>query len=840
MKKIILVLVAALLLTLGTCIAISAEADASNDTAANATPIELNTSYTGTISQESKYEWYKFTLPSSGRIDLKVMTSMGRTSYYLYNETQTRIWGDYYSNGVDRQIYLVGGTYYLCVSKSDSYGDFSFTLDFSSADESFPEKVGEENNNSINSASEIEFGKEYKGQLANNDTEDYYKIVLPESGRVNLKVSTTIGRTCYRLYNASNVRLVDDYKANDYEKELYLVAGVYYFQVVKSDAYGNYSFNMTFRTSGESFAESLNANNNSIEKAPEIAFGSEYKGQLALNDTEDYYKIVVKESGRVNIKITTTIGRTYYRLYNASNVRVMENNSSNDYEIDVYLVAGVYYFQVVKSESYGNYSFNMIFQTSGESFAEDLNTNNNSIEKASEISFGSEYKGQLALNDTEDYYKIVVGDSGRIIIKSVTTMGRTSYNLYNSSNIRIWNGYYANGFEETLHLTAGTYYLQVSKADAYGNYNLSVTYKSAEESFKENQSIDNNTFEKASDIMYGTEYKGQLAINDNDDYYKIAFSESGRINLTVTTTMGRTTYYLYNASNVRVWGNHYSNGLNEQIYLTAGTYYLQVSKSESFGNYSLKATFESASESFAENQNTNNNSLENASSIVLGTEYKGQLAHNDTVDYYTFTLATPQKVTVSVTTPMDRTSYHIYNASNVRVWGESRANGIAVDTEVLPAGTYYLMIGVDRSYGNYSFRILEQHDCNTDGVRETPATCTTEGVIEKYCTVCNKVISTENTPISHTWGEWTVDVMATCTSDGSRHHTCTLCEAFEEEYLPTLEHEYKDGFCIRCEKPQYSPDSSDDGGCELVLGSSAIVMVVAIVGSAVILKKKED
>jgi hypothetical protein len=367
-----------------------------------------------------------------------------------------------------------------------------------------------------------------------------------------------------------------------------------------------------------------------------------------------------------------------------------------------------------------------------------------------------------------------------------------------------------------------------------------VTFKSAEESFNENQSTDNNTFEKASDIVYGLEYKGQLALNDSDDYYKISLGESGRLNLKVITTMGRTNYNLYNASNVRIWGGGYSNGLDEQVYLTAGTYYFQISKYEHWGNYSLKATFESASESYAENQNTNNNSLENASSIVLGTEYKGQLAHNDGVDYYKFTLATPQRVSISVTTPMDRTTYHIYNESNVRVWGEARSNGVASETEVLPAGTYYFMVSVDYSYGNYSFRILEQHDCNTDGVRETPATCTTEGVIEKFCTVCNKVISTENTPITHAWGEWTVDIMATCTSDGSRHHTCTLCGVQEDEYQPMLDHEYKDGFCIRCEDPQYPANVSDSGGCELVLGTSAIFISIAVMGAALVLRKKED
>jgi len=62
---------------------------------------------------------------------------------------------------------------------------------------------------------------------------------------------------------------------------------------------------------------------------------------------------------------------------------------------------------------------------------------------------------------------------------------------------------------------------------------------------------------------------------------------------------------------------------------------------------------------------------------------------------------------------------------------------------------------------------------HTVAQRETPATCTTQGSVEAYCSVCNTSFSTMPTPVvPHTFDNGTATA-ATCTTSGYTTYTCT-------------------------------------------------------------------
>ncbi|MBE6693656.1 MAG: hypothetical protein E7589_02690 [Ruminococcaceae bacterium] len=726
MKKLVIAFILTLVLMLGMCAVVSAEADTTNDIPDTATQISFDSPCMGTLSETSATDWYKFTVPSSGKVNIKVTTSMRYTWYSVFSSDNlnSKLWGDDYTNGLGVELYLIAGDYYFSVGKNYDYGDYTLNISYTSADESFQEQIGVSNNNSFTAAQEIAFGADYKGQLAVNDTNDYYKFVISESGRINLKVTTAMAYTWYELYNASEAKVWGDDYTKGVDGYLHLTAGTYYIRVAKNYDYGNYSFKVNFESAKESFAENETTSNNSYEYASSITFGTEYKGQLAINDTNDYYKFVITESGRINLKVTTTMEYTWYELYNASEVKV-------------------------------------------------------------------------------------------------------------------WGDDYTKGVDAYLHLTAGTYYIRVAKNYNYGNYSFKVNFESAKESFTENETTTNNSYEYASSIAFGTDYRGQLAINDTNDYYKFVITESGRINLKVTTTMEYTWYELYNASEVKVWGDDYTNGVDAYLHLKAGTYYLRVAKNYNYGNYSFKVSFEPAGESFAENESTGNNSISDANAILLGTEYKGQIAVNDGIDYYAFTITTPQKITIStIASTAGRTSYGLYDSNAAHLWGGGYSGNLVVDTEVLQPGTYYFAVGYDNTHGNYSFKLLEQHDCNMNGSRETPPTCYDDGVLEKYCSVCGKVTATEPIAATHTWSDWVVDTPATCLSEGSQHRYCTVCNENETAPITMLEHVWGDsGNCTVCGNKKPS-DSLD--GCELVIGPSVSAVMILIAGAAAVVLKKKD
>ncbi|MBQ9162149.1 MAG: hypothetical protein IJX74_02625, partial [Clostridia bacterium] len=288
-----------------------------------------------------------------------------------------------------------------------------------------------------------------------------------------------------------------------------------------------------------------------------------------------------------------------------------------------------------------------------------------------------------------------------------------------------------------------------------------------------------------------------------------------------------------------VWGDDYSNGVDGYIHLTAGTYYLYIAKNYDYGNYSFKVNFESAGESFAENESIGNNSISDANAILLGTEYKGQIAVNDGIDYYAFTITTPQKITIStIASTAGRTSYGLYDSNAAHLWGGGYSGNLVVDTDVLQPGTYYFAVGYDNIYGNYSFKLLEQHDCNMGGSREIPPTCYADGALEKYCTVCDKVTATEPIAATHAWSDWVVDTPATCLGEGAQHRSCTACGENVTEAIPTLAHTYGDSDnCTMCGNKKPS-DSLD--GCELVIGSSVSAVMILVAGAAALVLKKKD
>ena len=536
-----------------------------------------------------------------------------------------------------------------------------------------------------------------------------------------------------------------------------------------------------------------NASNDSFSSAEKISCGSSYSGELTESSKTDYYKFTIDESGMINVKVTTTMGRTYYRIYNSDNVEVWGERISNGADVNVYLTSGTYYFYVQVYDNYGAYNFKLSYTSASESKKESVNNTLNSIATAPEIEVNTDYKGQLAHNDSADYYKFTLTESGRINMKVVTTMARTYYRIYNSSNVEVWGDRLSNGADVNIDLTAGTYYFYMQVYDSYGNYDFNLLFASAQESKAE--SVDNlfNSLDRAPTIDLDTDYKGQLAHNDSADYYKFTLTESGRINMKVVTTMARTYYRIYNSSNVEVWGDRLSNGADVNIDLTAGTYYFYTQVYDSYGNFDFKLSYTSATENFKESVNENKNTLNSAPNILLNKSYNGQLASNDNLDYYKFTLNSKTKVILNVRTSMARTYYRIYNSSNSEIWGDRYSNGITDAAIELDAGTYYFYIQMYDNTGNYTFSISQEHTCSGSWINISNPTCTEQGSKEQICDICAKSIEVQIIPANgHISENWDIAREASCHGDGLRHGVCVICNENVTESIPQLTHIYGD------------------------------------------------
>lgn len=90
------------------------------------------------------------------------------------------------------------------------------------------------------------------------------------------------------------------------------------------------------------------------------------------------------------------------------------------------------------------------------------------------------------------------------------------------------------------------------------------------------------------------------------------------------------------------------------------------------------------------------------------------------------------------------------------------------------------------------------------------ATCTTEGIMQKECTICKLVTETQViTKTGHKHSDWLTDKKATVYSTGSKYKECTECgEVLETAEIPQL----------KCSKPKLKTISNTEHGVKITWG----------------------
>ena len=349
----------------------------------DATPIDLDTQYSDSITDLNTVDYFTFNLPASGRLKLEITTHIYKTNFALLDVNGYTVWektnqtwnSSTHEYNLEEDVDLTSGRYYFVVRQyGDSTGAYSFKLSCTSASESFHETTGGTNNDTEH-ASAISAGHTYYGQIANNDTVDYYKFSLSKSGRINLTLAAAIYKTDYALYDANGYTLWE--KTNQtWDKESYvynleddfdLTAGTYYFCVRQYLGTGNYSIRLIETEANESFPETAGGVDNEMESANQISIETSYRGQIALNDAADFYRFQLTESGTMHLRITTQIYKTDLSLLDENGYTVWQkeratwNESTHECSLNEYvkLNAGTYYFVARYYLGTGNYQFSI-------------------------------------------------------------------------------------------------------------------------------------------------------------------------------------------------------------------------------------------------------------------------------------------------------------------------------------------------------------------------------------------------------------------------------------------------------------------------------------------------
>ena len=246
---------------------------------------------------------------------------------------------------------------------------------------------------------------------------------------------------------------------------------------------------------------------------------------------------------------------------------------------------------------------------------------NTSMDTAQYINIdGTIYSGSAQRNDPEKYFKFTLPESGKITFnykaywnEMITSRlsNAPTLNIYdaNSKNLVYMSDTtfdnitgifsYVNEFD----LTQGTYYLVLNcRYIDNCTFDFLINFKSANESFKETLGGNNNMMSTTNTISLGKKYTGQIALNDNKDFYKFTNNSNCKLKINMKSHYKHAQYYIYDSNGYEIF-NKTSDNWSENtkvsnntsyVNLNKGTYYLCVTiNSEEYddtGNYDFTLT----------------------------------------------------------------------------------------------------------------------------------------------------------------------------------------------------------------------------------------------------------
>ena len=618
-----------------------------------ATLISSGQTKTGTLDATTTEAWYKINVTQEGTIDFTLTASEGLTFYrsgtqvYGYWQDAIRAWGtfsgDLYANNLTFTATNAGkGTYYIRINRNGGSGTFTLKYKFTRCSlNNDPEP-----NDDYEHASLLQSGTT-QGRLgyctADNvtDTDDWYKIVVPEEGKVELVATATENLKFYRGYTQvlgywqDAIRAWGDFSGDLYADTLTFTAtnvgkGTYYIRISRTSGSGGYRLKYTFTPCPLAADPEPN---NDYEHATLLQTGTTqarlgYRTSDNVTDKEDWFKIVVPEDGRIELVATATEDLKFYRGwtqvygYWQDAIRVW-GDFSGDLNADTLKFTatnvgkGTYYIRIYHNGGSGGYRLKYTFTPcplAADPEPDPENYESATLLKTETTQARLGYRTSDNVTDKEDWFKIVVPEDGRIELVATATENLTFYRGYTQvygywqDAIRAWGDFSGELYEDTLKFTAtnvaqGTYYIRIYHNGGSGGYRLKYTFTPCP---LENDFEPNNDYQHYNRLINGktTEahlgYRNSENVTDNEDWYRINVPTDGDIELVATATQDLTFYrsgtyvYIYRDNNIYGFGGFSGSELySPTLTFTAtnvakGTYYIRIVRGGGSGGYTMR------------------------------------------------------------------------------------------------------------------------------------------------------------------------------------------------------------------------------------------------------------
>lgn len=411
------------------------------------------------------------------------------------------------------------------------------------------------------SAQEISLNTKVRGNLPTSDSVQLYKFTLTSCGNVIINFDHDLvandSTSLWKIDVMTKEKIYTTFTSNDnsssvHSVKLRLAPGEYYVKVrpdYPGYRYSNEDYNLTvnFEDAADKYEREYN---DDMQNAMNIKLNSTYEGNIQTKDDIDYYKLNLTECGNVLVNFKhnqiSDDSTNYWNIAITNDKKtfttfVVSGNATNVNSVKLRLNPGNYYVKITPDNPdyrYNNedYNISVSFESAGTKFERE---ENDTMDKAMNISLNKSYQGNLQASDDIDYYKFSIKKPGDVIvnfkhIQLPENNGTTYWNIKILNSEKAYTTFYStdksiNDNSVKLRLKAGNYYIKVCPDNSdyrYSNfdYNITVKYTQAASNVEKEE---NNDKGSAMLIVPNITYTGNLQTSDDVDYYKFTMNKSG-------------------------------------------------------------------------------------------------------------------------------------------------------------------------------------------------------------------------------------------------------------------------------------------------------------------------
>ena len=476
--------------------------------------------------------WLKIIVPEEGRVDIFALTrgpwTMHDCVFYRYSSYYDYIFerGTFScdANAAWFSASDVGpGVYYFYLTGSyppDTPVDDEIAITYTFTP--CPQANDAEPNDDYQHAALLECGTS-EGRLGYRtseddilDTDDWYKIVVPEEGQIELMAvsygnmrfypsqSTVYGYKNNDIYSRGNFTGFSSYGADTIRfKATDVGAGTYYIKIHQYPSTGSGGYTLYYNFTPCPLANDTEPNND-YEHSNLLRSGTTVEGRLGyrtsddITDTDDWYKIVVPEEGQIELMAvsygnmrfypsqSTVYGYKNNDIYSRGNFTGFSSYGADTIRFKATDVgAGTYYIKIHQYPSTGAGGYKLYYKFTPCISGADPEPDDD-YQHANRLLNGVTTEGRLGYRasdgttDTEDWYRITVPKEGHVEFDingfdDVKLRDCAIYTLNGTTLTKVSNFTGNNSNKVTFEaddFAKNTYYIKVGRYSGIGGYSI--------------------------------------------------------------------------------------------------------------------------------------------------------------------------------------------------------------------------------------------------------------------------------------------------------------------------------------------------------------------------------